>query len=63
MAENVGAGYPTLTAAMQGWKESSAHRKNLLNKAVTEIGIAAAAAPPGSKFRTYWALVLATPRT
>jgi uncharacterized protein YkwD len=63
VAENVGAGYPTLAEAMQGWKSSSSHRKNLLNKAVTEIGIAAAAAPPGSKFRTYWTLVLATPRT
>ena len=29
---------------------------------VTEIGIAAVATPAGSKQRTYWALILATPR-
>jgi uncharacterized protein YkwD len=62
-AENIGAGYASLGAAMQGWEESPEHRKNLLNSHVTEIGVAAAAAPPGSRFRTYWSLVLATPRT
>ena len=62
-AENIGAGYPTLEAAMKGWEQSSGHRKNLLNRAVTEIGIGAAAAPPGSKYHTYWSLVLAAPRS
>ena len=62
-AENIGAGYASLGAAMQGWEVSAEHRKNLLNSHVTEIGVAAAAAPPGSKYRTYWTLVLATPRT
>ena len=62
-AENIGAGYSSLGAAMQGWEVSAEHRKNLLNSHVTEIGVAAAAPPPGSRFRTYWTLVLATPRT
>ena len=47
---------------MAGWKASSGHRKNLLNPYATEIGIAAVATPAGSKKRTYWALILATPR-
>ena len=61
-AENLGAGYPTLKAAFAGWQNSPGHQKNLLNPNVTEIGIAAVATPAGSKHRTYWALILATPR-
>jgi len=61
-AENLGAGYPTLEAAVDGWKRSAGHRRNLLNPNVTEIGIAAVSTPPGSRYRNYWALVLAAPR-
>jgi uncharacterized protein YkwD len=61
-AENLGAGYPSLEAAMRGWKDSGEHRRNLLNPRVSEIGVAAVATPPGSKHRTYWALILAGPR-
>ena len=59
--ENLGAGYRTLDAAMQGWRGSPEHRKNLLNPHVTELGIAAFATPPGARHRTYWALILAAP--
>ena len=62
VAENLGAGYANLDAAMQGWKISAEHRRNLLNPHVTEIGVAAVATPPGSRYRTYWALILATER-
>ena len=61
-AENLGAGYPNLQGAIAGWKNSADHRHNLLNPAVTEIGVAAVTTPPGSKHRTYWALILAAPR-
>jgi len=61
-AENLGAGYASLDATMAGWRNSSGHRANLLNPNVTEIGVAAVATPPGSKHRTYWALILAAPR-
>jgi uncharacterized protein YkwD len=61
-AENLGAGYSTLDDAVQGWKTSPGHRKNLLDPHATEIGIAAVATPAGSHHRNYWALVLATPR-
>jgi len=61
-AENLGAGYGSLGDTIAGWKASAGHRKNLLNPLVTEIGIAAVATPPGSKYRNYWALILATPQ-
>ena len=61
-AENLGAGYPSLQAAMAGWRNSSDHRANLLNPNVSEIGVAAVATPSGSKHRSYWALILAAPR-
>lgn len=61
-AENLGAGYPTLNSALDAWKRSPGHRKNLLSPNVTEIGVAAVGTPPGSKHRTYWALILAAPR-
>lgn len=61
-AENLGAGYANLDAAVAGWKRSAGHRRNLLNPNVTEIGVAAVAMPPGAKHRTYWALILAAPR-
>ena len=60
-AENLGAGYPTLAAAFAGWIGSSGHRANLLKERVTEFGIAAAESP-GSEYRTFWAMILATPR-
>ncbi|HEX9906448.1 MAG TPA: CAP domain-containing protein [Propylenella sp.] len=60
-AENLGAGFSSLDVAMAGWKDSAGHRTNLLNPNVTEIGIAAVAAPPGSKHRNYWALILSAP--
>ena len=61
-AENLGAGYASLGAAVEGWKTSPDHRRNLLNPNVTEVGIAAVGTPAGSKYRTYWALILAAPR-
>jgi uncharacterized protein YkwD len=63
IAENLGAGYPSLDAALAGWKRSGDHRANLLNPGVTEIGVAAVATPPGSSKRSYWTLILAGPRT
>ncbi len=60
--ENLGAGYPSLETAMQGWRQSPEHRENLLNPDVTEIGVAAVRTPRGSEHGTYWALILASPR-
>lgn len=61
-AENLAASYSTIEDAMQGWKNSPGHRKNLLSPYATEIGVAAVSTPAGSAHRNYWALVLATPQ-
>ena len=61
-AENIGAGYESLAAALEGWQRSPAHDANLLKPEVTLIGIAASTAPE-STYGTYWSLVLAAPYT
>jgi uncharacterized protein YkwD len=59
-AENIGAGYHTLAEAFSGWRGSPGHRANMLLKDATRMGIAAVPAPR-SKFKVYWALILAAP--
>lgn len=59
-AENIGAGYHTLAQAFSGWRDSPSHRKNMLLPGATHIGIAAAYAP-NSKYKVFWALILAAP--
>ncbi len=58
--ENVGAGYHTLAEAFSGWRDSPPHNANMLTPGVTRMGIATAFAPK-SKYKVYWALVLAQP--
>jgi len=59
-AENVGAGYQTLAEAFSGWRDSPPHNKNMLTPSVTKLGIGTAYAPK-SKYKVYWALVVAEP--
>jgi uncharacterized protein YkwD len=59
-AENIGAGYHTLAEAFSGWRDSPPHRANMLLKGAARMGIAAVYAPR-SKYKVYWALVLAQP--
>jgi len=59
-AENVGAGYQTLAEAFSGWRDSPSHNKNMLTPSVTKLGIGTAYAPK-SKYKVYWALVVAEP--
>jgi uncharacterized protein YkwD len=59
-AENIGAGYHTLAEAFSGWRDSSSHNKNMLLSGATKMGIATAYAP-NSKYKVFWALVLAEP--
>ena len=58
--ENISAGYHTLAEAFSGWRDSPPHRANMLNRIVTRLGIAAVYAP-GSKYKVFWALILAGP--
>ena len=59
-AENIGAGYHTLAEAFSGWRDSGPHRANMLLAGATRIGIAAIYMPT-SKYKVYWALILAEP--
>jgi uncharacterized protein YkwD len=59
-AENVGAGYHTLAEAFSGWRDSPPHNANMLLKDATRLGIAAVYSPK-SKYKVYWALILAAP--
>ena len=59
-AENIGAGYDSLSEAIRAWETSPAHNANLLQRDVTQIGIALYSTPAGA-YHTYWALVLARP--
>lgn len=59
-AENISAGYHTLAEAFSGWRDSPPHRKNMLLPGATRIGIAAVYTP-GSKYKVFWAMVLAKP--
>jgi len=58
--ENISAGYRTLAEAFSGWRDSPPHRANMLNAGVTRMGIAAVYAP-NSKYKVFWALILAGP--
>jgi uncharacterized protein YkwD len=58
--ENIGAGYHTLAEAFSGWRDSPPHRANMLHSGVTKMGIAAVYSPK-SKYKVFWALILAAP--
>jgi uncharacterized protein YkwD len=59
-AENIGAGYHTLAEAFSGWRDSPGHRANMLLEGATRMGIAAVYVPK-SKYKVFWALILAAP--
>lgn len=59
-AENLGAGYPTLAMAIDGWKASRGHNKNLLIRDVTRAGIGLALTDKGP-YHSYWVLILTRP--
>jgi uncharacterized protein YkwD len=60
-AENIGAGFHSVAAVLEGWQKSTGHRENLLMPNVTRIGLARRDAP-GKPYGVYWALVLAGPK-
>ncbi|GGM49345.1 hypothetical protein GCM10012275_20270 [Longimycelium tulufanense] len=59
-AENIAAGYGTPEKVVAGWMKSSGHRANILNCALTEVGVGFAENPRGS-FRVYWTQNFGTP--
>jgi uncharacterized protein YkwD len=59
-AENIGAGYHTLAEAFSGWRDSPPHKANMLLRGATRMGIAAIYVP-NTKYKVFWALILAAP--
>lgn len=57
-AENLSAGSETFDQVLGRWKASPAHNGNMLMPQLKRIGIARVDAP-GTRFKRYWALVLA----
>lgn len=56
-AENIAYGYESFEKTLGQWIDSSGHRKNLLLRNASRIGIASARDASGK--RTYWAMVIA----
>jgi uncharacterized protein YkwD len=60
LGANLSAGYHTLAEAFSGWRDSPQHNAVMLKPGATRMGIATAYSP-GSKYKVYWALVVAAP--
>ncbi|MFO1150215.1 MAG: CAP domain-containing protein [Alsobacter sp.] len=56
--QRISAGYRTLAEAFSGWRDSPQHNELMLSRQARLMGIAAVDRP-GSKYRVYWALVVA----
>ena len=59
IAENVAAGYRSAGAVMQGWMNSSGHRRNILDRTARDVGIGLATARDGT---LHWVLNLGSRR-
>jgi uncharacterized protein YkwD len=60
-AENIAAGQRTPQDVMTAWMNSPGHRANILNCALTQIGVGYAAAS-SSTYGVYWTQDFGTPR-
>src|SRR3954463_6166426 len=56
-AENIAYGYESFEKTLGQWIDSSAHRKNLLLRNASRVGVASARDASGR--RTYWTMVIA----
>lgn len=60
IGENVSGGQRSTAEAIDAWLDSAPHRRTLLMPEARDMGIALVE-DPTSRFRTYWALVVAEP--
>jgi uncharacterized protein YkwD len=58
--ENLSGGYYSLADAFSGWRGAPRQERVIAMRGATRFGIASAYAP-GSKYKVYWALVVAGP--
>lgn len=62
VGENIAAGYPTVTAVMDGWMASDGHCANIMNPGFTQVGVACIRGTSANPYGTYWTMDLARPR-
>jgi uncharacterized protein YkwD len=60
-AENVGTGQQSLEEVFRGWQKSRDHNANLLLGEAEEMGLALVYRPE-TQFKTFWTMVVASPR-
>jgi uncharacterized protein YkwD len=56
-AENIAYGYDNFAKTLDQWIESPGHRRNLLMRGASRVGVASAKS--ATTGRTYWAMVIA----
>jgi uncharacterized protein YkwD len=61
VVENVGAAYNNVSEAFASWRDSPSHRANMLDPDMTRLGIGAVPVS-NTYYKSFWALVLASPR-
>lgn len=61
VGENLAGGDTTVSGVISGWLNSPEHCLNMMSPAYADIGVSCVR-QPGSKWETYWTMVLATKR-
>jgi uncharacterized protein YkwD len=61
VGENLAGGDTSVSDVISGWLASPEHCQNLMSPAYAEVGVSCVR-QPGSKWGTYWTMVLATRR-
>lgn len=62
VAENIAAGSLTVETVLGAWLLSSGHRRNLLDPALTDIGVGLAVGPIDHRYRILWVQLFGRPR-
>jgi uncharacterized protein YkwD len=61
VAENIAGGQPGVAEVVDSWRRSPGHCANLMKPELRHLG-AACVRGPGTRYGTYWTLVLGTPQ-
>jgi len=62
VGENIAAGYPEVSAVMDGWMASPGHCANLMNAGFVDVGVVCVPGVAGDAYSTYWTMELGRPR-
>ncbi len=60
LGENIAAGYPTVSAVVDGWMASDGHCANIMNPAFQQVGVACVPSST-STYSSYWTMNLGRP--